>query len=72
MGWLSNAYCPNGKGKAQHKESWIFYGTNIATHKNNSGVSNDTVVNSLQFAPKVNPNLLFEKSLCGFEFVGLS
>jgi len=36
------------------------------------GVSNDTVVNSLQFAPKVNPNLLFEKSLYDLEYEGLS
>jgi hypothetical protein len=43
MGWLSIANCPNDKGKAQHKESWTFYGTNFATHENKSGVSNDTL-----------------------------
>jgi len=49
------------KEKPSIKKVGISYGTNFATSKNKRVVSNDTVVNSLQFAPKVNPNLLFEK-----------
>ena len=60
------------KEKPSIKKAGFFYGTNFATYKNKSGVSNDTIVNSLQFAPKVNPNLLFEKSLYDFEYKGLS
>jgi hypothetical protein len=54
MGWSSNASCPNDKGTAHHSESWIFYGTNYASYKNKSAIRNDTVLNSLQFAAKVN------------------
>jgi hypothetical protein len=49
------------KEKTGIKKVGIFNGTNFATYKNKSLVSNDTIVNSLQFAPKLNPNLLFEK-----------
>jgi hypothetical protein len=43
-----------------HKAGF-FYGTNYANYKNKSAVRNDTVLNSLQFAGKVNTNILYEK-----------
>jgi hypothetical protein len=59
MGWLSNTNWT--KEKTSIKKVGILYGTNFTTCKNKSHVSNDTIANSLQFAPRLNPDLLFEK-----------